>query len=64
MGTLISWNPLGHSRPVTGLLLYLYKYIGSCITVYTVMGCHVPKDSPFKAEGILMKAIRIKNYDT
>jgi len=20
MGTLISWNPLGHSRPVTGLL--------------------------------------------
>jgi len=24
MGTLTSWNPLGHSRPVTGLL-YLYS---------------------------------------
>ena len=26
LGTLISWNPLGHSRPVMGLL-YLYLYI-------------------------------------
>ena len=27
LGTLTSWNPLGHSRPVTGLLyLYVYKY--------------------------------------
>jgi hypothetical protein len=25
MGNLTSWNPLGHSRPVTGLL-YLYLY--------------------------------------
>jgi len=26
LGTLTSWNPLGHSRPVTGLLyLYLYR---------------------------------------
>jgi len=25
MGTLTSWNPLGHSRPVTGLL-YFYLY--------------------------------------
>ena len=24
LGTLTSWNPLGHSRPVTGLL-YLYS---------------------------------------
>ena len=24
LGTLTSWNPLGHSRPVTGLL-YLYQ---------------------------------------
>ena len=29
-GNLISWNPLGHSRPVTGLH-YLYQY-------YNVMG--------------------------
>jgi hypothetical protein len=26
MGTLTSWNPLGHSRPVTGVL-YLYLTI-------------------------------------
>ena len=27
LGTLTSWNPLGHSRPVTGLLyLYLLKH--------------------------------------
>jgi hypothetical protein len=25
LGTLTSWNPVGHSRPVTGLL-YLYLY--------------------------------------
>jgi len=24
LGTLTSWNPLGHSRPVTGLLYVLY----------------------------------------
>jgi len=28
LGTLTSWNPLGHSRPVMGLLyLYIYIYI-------------------------------------
>ena len=26
LGTLTSWNPLGHSRPVTGLI-YLYLYV-------------------------------------
>jgi hypothetical protein len=26
LGTLTSWNPLGHSRPITGLL-YLYLYL-------------------------------------
>jgi predicted transcriptional regulator len=26
LGTLTSWNPLGHSRPVTGHL-YLYLYL-------------------------------------
>ena len=25
LGTLTSWNPLGHSRPVTGLLYILYS---------------------------------------
>jgi len=29
LGTLTSWNPLGHPRPVTGLLyLYLHSYCG------------------------------------
>ena len=28
MGTLTSWNPLGHSRPVTGLLYLLQKKYG------------------------------------
>jgi hypothetical protein len=26
LGTLTSWNPLGHSRPVTGLLYLLHMY--------------------------------------
>ena len=31
LGTLTYWNPLGHSRPVTGLLyLYLYKWAIRC----------------------------------
>jgi len=38
MGTLTSWNTLGHSRPVTGLL-YLYsslKYTVSLLTVFSL----------------------------
>jgi hypothetical protein len=27
LGTLTSWNPLGHSRPVTGLLIYITSMI-------------------------------------
>jgi hypothetical protein len=27
LGTLTSWNPLGHSRPVTGLLYLFYLFI-------------------------------------
>ena len=30
MGTLTSWNPLGHSRPVTGLF---YLYLKRCVRV-------------------------------
>ena len=33
LGTLTSWNPLGHSRPVMGLL-YLYLYINSAPTYH------------------------------
>ena len=38
LGTLTSWNPLGHSRPVTGLL-YLYYSVCSlpyCSVRYTI----------------------------
>ena len=32
VGTLTSWKPLGHSRPVTGLLyLHIYSAINSCV---------------------------------
>jgi hypothetical protein len=34
LGTLTSWNPLGHPRPVTGLL-YLYLYEPMCIFLST-----------------------------
>jgi hypothetical protein len=37
LGTLTSWNPLGHSRPVTGLFyvyLYLYYNKQSNVTIY------------------------------
>ena len=38
LGTLTSWNPLGNSRPVTGLLyLYYYYYYYYCY-YYTVFG--------------------------
>ena len=30
LGTLTSWNPLGHSRPVTGLL-YLFILARCCV---------------------------------
>jgi hypothetical protein len=32
LGTLTSWKPVGHSRPVTGLL-YLYLYLTICDNV-------------------------------
>jgi len=39
-GTLTSWNPLGHSRPVTGLLyLLLFSFIFcpiSCCVIFTL----------------------------
>jgi hypothetical protein len=41
LGTSISWNTQGLSRPVMGLL-YLYFYIRSLNTVYIAIGiCHV-----------------------
>jgi len=34
LGALTSWNPLGHSRPVTGLLFYIYIHIYAHTHIY------------------------------
>jgi len=34
LGTLTSWNPLGHSRPVMGLL-----YLSVVVVVVVVVAC-------------------------
>jgi hypothetical protein len=34
LGTLTSWNPLGHSRPVTGLLYFIYIFLMVYIYIY------------------------------
>ena len=42
LGTLTSWNPLGYSRPVTGLpYLYIYVFLDSIIIyrLYTLTTC-------------------------
>jgi hypothetical protein len=36
LGTLTSWNPLGHSRPVTGLL-YLYLFLLVSVITITIL---------------------------
>ena len=38
LGTLTSWNPLGHSRPVTGLILLLTQYCSGDKTEKNEMG--------------------------
>ena len=38
LGTLISWNPLGPSRPVTGLL-YLYLYLSISVSKHPPFFC-------------------------
>jgi len=40
MGTLTSWNPLGHSRPVMGhLYLYLFCTVG-LFMAYSISSSH------------------------
>jgi len=46
LGTLTSWNPLGHSRPVTGLL-YLY-----CICTLDVLVLYVPDDGDLSPQNV------------
>jgi hypothetical protein len=43
-GILTSWNPLGHSRPVTGLL-YLYFLDALIPQIYIGMKLHVSDSS-------------------
>jgi len=42
LGTLTYWNPLGHSRPVTGLL-YLYINKLHLLDIIFCLIVHVPK---------------------
>jgi len=42
LGNLTSWNPLGHSRPVTGLL-YLYL-TSEDVYIYSTFSCGTPTD--------------------
>jgi hypothetical protein len=37
LGTLMSWNPLRHSRPVTGLLYFYVTCLGQTKGVFTVL---------------------------
>ena len=39
-------------------------YFGTCIPVYTVMGRHILKYSPFKLQGILIRPTKITNFGT
>ena len=34
LGALTSWNPLGLSRPVTGLLYFYFTFLLSCLCVF------------------------------
>jgi hypothetical protein len=36
LGTLTSWNPLGHPRPVTGLL-----YLFTTLTIFTYIRANI-----------------------
>ena len=48
LGTLTSWNPLGLSRPVMGLLyLFIYQYfrgLQESISIYQNTLCHIPEN--------------------
>jgi len=45
-GTLTFWNPLGHSKPVMGLMyvcMCVYIYICMCVCVYVLCIAHLPQ---------------------
>jgi len=41
LGTLTSWIPLGHSRPVTGLLYHLYLLLYFTGQTQSVIVCNL-----------------------
>jgi hypothetical protein len=73
LGTLTSWNRLGHSRPVTGLLyLYLYLYLYHLLFFYIQrQDRHVRINITFRRVGVttvtvekqrvVLKTIKITN---
>jgi len=50
MGTLTSWNPLGHSRPVTGLI-YLYLWLFSFHVTREVTARSEPDGTQWRTGG-------------
>jgi hypothetical protein len=57
LGTITSWNPLGHSRPVTGLL-YLFTAIH-----YKLLATNTLPYYRYKPEPVLESAIMILYWD-
>jgi hypothetical protein len=56
LGTLTSWNPLGHSRPVTGLLYLLFtmppvNYVRKPSTIITIIIIYWHDHSPGPESG-------------
>jgi hypothetical protein len=58
LGTLTSWNPLGHSRSVTGLLyLYLYLYHKLLVFLSSPFSYFASNCNSFKCYNILYTCI-------
>jgi hypothetical protein len=52
-GTLTSWNPLGHSRLVTGLLyLYYYYYLNFSLLSFQLGNIHLSWDLIINRNGL------------
>jgi hypothetical protein len=73
LGALTSWNPLGHSRPVTGLQVNLFNYGGNVIPYEGELDIDNKINNFLKITGILnnvfrpqkpLKKTRIKLYNT
>ena len=62
LGTLTSWNPLGHSRPVTGLLYLLVIIHTTCLWRWNRKSVPKRRHIKFRRRGITQKkAYNIQN---